>query len=36
MYHLDGKVGRKYNHHDVQDELLNVNGSTAIHTTVHY
>ena len=22
--HLDGKVGHKYNHHDVQNELLNI------------
>ena len=24
MDHLDGKVGHKYNHHDVQNELLNI------------
>ena len=24
MDHLDGKMGHKYNHHDVQNELLNI------------
>ena len=27
MDHLDGKVGHKYNHHDVQNELLNIMGA---------
>ena len=27
MDHLDGKVGHKYNHHDVQNELLNIIGA---------
>ena len=25
--HLDGKVSHKYNHHDVQNELLNIMGT---------
>ena len=28
--HLDGKVGQKYNHHDVQKELLNIMGAQVI------
>ena len=27
MDHLDGKVGNKYNNHDVQNELLNKMGA---------
>ena len=27
MDHLDGKVAHKYNHHDVQNELLNIMGA---------
>ena len=30
MGHLDGKVGHKYNHHDVQNELLNIMGAQVI------
>ena len=30
MDHLDGKVGHKYNHHDVQNELLNIMGAQVL------
>ena len=30
MGHLDGKVGHKYNHHDVQNELLNIMGAQVV------
>ena len=30
MDHLDGKVGNKYNHHDVQNELLNKMGAQVL------
>ena len=28
--HLDGKVGHKYNHHNVQNELLNIVGAKVL------
>ena len=30
MDHLDGKVGNKYNNHDVQNELLNKMGAQVL------
>ena len=30
MDHLDGKVGHKYNHHDVQNELLRIMGAQVL------
>ena len=30
MDHLDGKVGHKYNHHNVQKELLNIMGAKVL------
>ena len=30
MNHLNGKFGYKYNHHDVQNELLNIMGAQAL------
>ena len=30
MDHLDGKVGHKYYHHDVQNELLNIMGAQVL------
>ena len=38
MDHLDGKVGHKYNHHDVQNELLNIMGAQVLRenlATIH-
>ena len=37
MDHLDGKVGHKYHHHDVQNELLNIMKGQALrekHATI--
>ena len=28
--HFDGKLGHKYNHHDVQKELLNIMGAQVL------
>ena len=30
MDHLDGNMGHKYNHHDVQNELLNIMGAQVL------
>ena len=30
MTHFDGKLGHKYNHHDVQNELLNIMGAQVL------
>ena len=34
MNHLNGKFGYKYNHHDVQNELLNIMGAQALEKLV--
>ena len=36
MDHLNGKVGHKYNHHDVQNKLLNIMGAQVLREACYY